>query len=213
MIRWIKRSLRGVKLGHSGTLDPLASGLMIILLGRATKTQDSFMKLGKTYRFSMKLGIQTDSGDLAGQKILEAPVPPLSSEQILSVLTSFTGTLTQIPPMYSALKKNGVPLYKWARKGEVVERTPRTVVISELSLLSRKSEDEIELRVQCSSGTYVRTLAEDLGKALGTCAVMTGLVREKIGDYSVENAVAGEKLSTLTADQFMSLVQRVAGSK
>ncbi len=157
MIRWVKRIVKGVKIGHCGTLDPLASGLLIILLGKATKKQSQFMGLDKTYRCHMRLGIQTDSGDITGKVIQEAQVPNLNSEMIQTIFQKMTGPQLQIPPMYSALKVQGTPLYKLARKGVVVKRDPRPIQIFSLDLLNVTDNKEIEFKVHCSSGTYVRT--------------------------------------------------------
>jgi len=199
LIRWMKRVVRGVKIGHSGTLDPMASGLMIILLGKATKSQSSFMSLEKTYHGWMKLGISTDTGDITGQVTQNAAVPSLSPALIEPAFEAFRGDSLQTPPMYSALKKEGVPLYKLARKGKTVEREPRSITIHELTYLSHH-EDEVEFRVRCSSGTYIRTLVEDLGKKLGTCATMSRLVREKIGDFSLEQALSEDALKSASLD-------------
>lgn len=200
MIRRIKRALKPAKIGHCGTLDPIASGLLIILVGKATKRQSSLMGQEKVYRCTMKLGLKTDSGDTTGKTVEEKPVPALSKEIIEQTLTRFEGEQTQIPPMYSALKVQGTPLYKLARKGETVERKPRTIQIREISFLGLTA-DSIDLRVTCSTGTYVRTLVEDIGAALGSVATMSALVREKIGDFSIADAVSGDDLPAFTREQ------------
>lgn len=208
MIRRIKKTLRGAKIGHAGTLDPLASGLLVVLLGRATKLQDRFMAMEKTYVCKMKLGVQTDTGDLAGAPIQEKPVPNLSADEVKKILESFQGPRMQIPPMYSALKKDGQPLYKLARKGETVERPPRPIVLHEIKLLDWTSP-VIHFSVRCSSGTYVRTLVEDFGEALGSCAVTIELIRSKIGPYSIDEAIQGDDLPNQTAEQIARLTRAI----
>ncbi len=201
MIRWIKRHLKDVKIGHSGTLDPLASGLMIILLGKATKLQSQFMGLDKVYRCRMRLGVKTDSGDITGNVLQEGPVLPVSPIDIERVFKNFVGEVKQTPPMYSALKHEGTPLYKLARRGIEVDRPERTITIHSLVFLDILSPTDIVFRVHCSSGTYVRSLVEEFGAALGACATVVELVRESIGRFSLDQAISGESLKTMTADE------------
>lgn len=200
IIRWIKKAAKPARVGHSGTLDPLASGLLILLLGSATKRQSEVMKLRKIYRCVMKLGVKTDSGDMMGNILEEKPVPSLTPEQINSALDQFRGEIDQIPPMFAAIKKDGVPLYKLARKGITVERTPRRITIYAISLLNNNG-NEIEFRAECSAGTYVRTLVEDIAAKLGTVAAVSALEREAIGPYTVSNAVPGEQLKTMNPEE------------
>ncbi len=206
MIRWVKRAFHPAKLGHAGTLDPLASGLMILLVGAATKRQSEIMGQTKTYRCTMKLGVKTDSADMHGKIVETKPVRPYDSRTIEKVFKELTGEIQQIPPMYAAIKKDGVPLYKLARQGITIERPPRTITIHSLSLLNF-TPDEIEFRTLCSSGTYVRTLVEDIAAKLGTIAAVSALVREAIGGYSLANAVPGNNLRTMTSGE---LWQKVA---
>lgn len=201
LIRWVKRNLKGVKIGHCGTLDPLASGLMILLFGRsATKRQDELMHQDKIYRCTLKLGEKTDSGDRTGAVIETRSVPAFDRARIETVLQGFVGERQQVPPMYSALKVNGVPLYKLARKGDVIERKPRTIRILSIELIGHTA-DAIEFRTQCSSGTYVRTLAEEIAEALGTVGTMAALEREAIGSFSVADALPGERMREMNAAQ------------
>ncbi|OVE78340.1 tRNA pseudouridine(55) synthase TruB [bacterium F11] len=203
MIRWLKKKVPGIKIGHSGTLDPLASGLVILLLGNATKRQSELMKQNKTYRCTMRLGIQTDTGDQTGITIHQSTVPDLNKDEIISVFQQFLGEQWQTPPMYSALKHKGQPLYKLARKGEQVERTARSIQIHQIDLLENKLKEEIEFRTSVSSGTYVRVLVEDMGKKMGTHATLSALCREAIGENKLEKALDGNDLNTLTPDQIL----------
>lgn len=193
MIRRVKRVMGKIKIGHSGTLDPLASGLLIILLGKATKKQSEFMSMDKLYRCRIKLGIKTDTADITGQVIEEKDIPALSLDRIKETATEFLGEQEQIPPMYSALKKEGTPLYKLARKGEVVERKPRKILIHSFEIESFQSPT-VDIAVRCSSGTYVRTLAEDLAARLGTVGTMESLSREAIGPFDIGRALSGDDI-------------------
>lgn len=188
LVSIIKKTLNVKKAGHCGTLDPLASGLMLILVGKATKMQDSFMKQDKVYLASIKLGMKTDSGDLAGKIISESAYNHVTENQIRSVCKSFEGEIEQTPPMFSALKVKGKKLYEFARQGITVERKKRKITVHSIEVLDIK-ENIINIRVRCSSGTYIRTLAEDIGTKLGTDAVLNSLVREKIGIYSLNESV------------------------
>jgi tRNA pseudouridine55 synthase len=208
MIRWVKRAVYPTKIGHAGTLDPLASGLMILLFGKATRQQSTFMGLDKTYRCRMKLGIKTDTADITGTVTSTSPVPPITRDVIAKVFVDSLGPQSQMPPMYSALKVGGTPLYKLARKGKTVERKSRTITLHTLDLLDLTT-DEIEFRVRCSSGTYVRTLVEDFAIKLGTVGTMTFLHREKIGDHLVEDAVPGATLRTMTLADVISAARPV----
>ena len=213
LIRWIKRKTGGttphVKIGHCGTLDPLASGLMILLLGWATKKQGALMGHDKVYRCGLTLGLKTDSGDITGKTIATAPVPTLDATRLSAIAQKMTGPQLQTPPMYSAIKKEGTPLYKLARKGQTVERRPRPVTIHDFSFLGTVALDRLEFRVRCTAGTYVRTLAEDVGAALGSVATMASLVREKIGDFSLDDAIDGERLKKMDASQIAEALRPV----
>jgi len=184
----IRKTLQVKKVGHCGTLDPLASGLMLILVGKATKLQDKFMKQDKVYRASIELGIKTDSGDLAGKVISQSDYAHVTIEQIKKVCESFIGSIEQIPPMFSALKVKGKKLYELARKGITIERKKRKVTIYSIDVLNFK-ENIIDIIVKCSSGTYIRTLAEDIGRELDTDAVLNNLIREEIGDYKLNQSI------------------------
>ena len=187
-----KRLVGATKAGHGGTLDPLASGLLVILFGEATKFAGPMLEADKEYLASVKLGERTDTGDAEGA-ILESHPVSVTADDVTKALARFRGEIEQLPPMHSALKHQGVPLYKLARKGESVERKPRRVQIHELEQLARKG-DVLELRVRSSKGTYIRTLAEDIGAALGTGAHLAALRRTASGRFSIRDAVTLDEL-------------------
>lgn len=184
-----KRALKARKAGHAGTLDPLASGLLLVLLGEATKFAGPLLDADKEYLATLKLGERTSTGDVEGEVLERIEVPAGVGQRLAAVLARFIGEIDQVPPMYSALKHKGVPLYKHARRGESIDRPSRRVRILELQPL-RIDEPYLDLRIRCSKGTYVRTLAEDIGKALGTTAHLTALRRTASGGFSVEQAVS-----------------------
>jgi len=188
LVHIIKKKLNVKKVGHCGTLDPLASGLMIVLVGKYTKLQDKFMKQDKVYHATIKLGLKTDSGDLDGKIISQSDFSHVTKELIEQVCKCFIGKITQIPPMYSALKINGQKLYELARKGITVERKAREITIYSIDLTDYQ-KDNFSIRVKCSSGTYIRTLAEDIGKKLNTDTVLINLIREEIGNYKLSDAL------------------------
>jgi tRNA pseudouridine55 synthase len=174
-----RRLLGAQKAGHVGSLDPLATGMLPICLGEATKIAGDILAGRKLYRFTMRLGSRTATGDTEGAVVETGPVPALDAPQLSRVLQGFLGRQTQIPPMFSALKRDGQPLYKLARAGIEVERAARDIEIYELRRLDsgRRDADLLDLEVLCSKGTYVRTLAEDISKALGTCGHVVSLRR------------------------------------
>ena len=182
--------LRGVyhekRIGHGGTLDPMATGVLPIFIGRATRAVEFFEHAEKTYCARLRLGFTTDTQDSTGRVLEEKPVT-CSSEEVQQVLKTFVGPIQQIPPMYSAIKINGKKLYDLARAGKEVERKPREITI--FSLAGKElGSGEWELLVHCSKGTYVRTLCHDIGQALGCGAMMTALRRVEAGDYKIENS-------------------------
>jgi tRNA pseudouridine55 synthase len=194
-----KRMFGAAKAGHAGTLDPLASGLLLVLFGEATKFATFLLDTDKTYLASVHLGITTSTGDAEGEVTARRAVS-VSEPQVEAALSRFRGTISQVPPMYSALKVGGQPLYALAREGLSVERRPREVVIHELELISLQ-EDYLALRVRCSKGTYVRTLAEDIGTALGTGAHLAGLRRTSAGSLSVDDATGLQALEGMSATE------------
>ena len=161
---------------------------MIVLVGKYTKLQDKFMKQDKVYYATIKLGIKTDSGDLDGNIISQSNYSNITKELIIQTCNDFTGKIQQIPPMYSALKVNGQKLYELARKGITIERKPREITIYNIDLIDYQ-KDNFSIRVKCSSGTYIRTLAQDIGTKMNTDTVLINLVREKIGNYKLTDAI------------------------
>lgn len=191
-----KRLFRAGKAGHGGTLDPLASGLLPVFFGEATKFAAMMLEAEKEYRATLKLGETTTTGDAEGAALESRPVE-IDERDIEAALQRFRGAIEQQPPMHSALKHAGTPLYRLARQGKTVDRPRRRVQILELELTQRRGE-LLELRVRCSKGTYVRTLAEDLGAALGTGAHLAALRRTAVGRLAVGRAVGLEALERMT---------------
>jgi len=184
----VKRLLNAKKAGHTGSLDPAATGMLPLCFGEATKICAYLLDADKTYRVTAKLGEATDTGDADGQIVNRAEVPALDKAQWGSILERFVGEIEQVPPMYSALKQGGKRLYELARKGVIVERPARPVTIYEISLLEARG-DRLVFRVRCSKGTYVRTLVEDIAAAAGTVAHTASLHRESVGAFRAEDLV------------------------
>lgn len=201
----IRRHFRFKKVGHCGTLDPAATGLLLIVLERATKLQSQLMSDDKTYEGMMLLGIATDSQDSDGNIIAERPVLPFSAEAIERVFSKYRGDIQQVPPMVSAIKHKGQPLYKLARKGKTVEREPRLIHIYDLRMLSLDLP-RVQFRVTCTKGTYVRTLCHDIGDTLGCGAHLANLRRTRSGDFDVKDAHPLEELLKLSRQQLQPLV-------
>jgi tRNA pseudouridine55 synthase len=195
----VKRLLKAKKAGHAGTLDPLASGLLVLLFGEATKFAAPLLDADKEYVTTLELGSRTSTGDAEGEVLERRPVKA-SAGEVAAVLERFRGIIDQVPPMHSALKRDGVPLYKLARKGHTVQRAARQVRISELELLGYEPP-LVELRVRCSKGTYIRSLGEDIGAALGSGAHLAALRRTGSGRFRVADAVSLERLRALPAPQ------------
>ncbi len=187
----VKRLYNAQKAGHTGNLDPLASGLLPVCFGEATKLSAFLLDSEKAYRGVCKLGVRTTTADAEGEVTETRPVEGITPERVLGVLERFSGTIEQVPPMHSAIKQNGQPLYRLAHQGIEVERKPRAVTIFELQLI-RLEEDELEIYVHCSKGTYIRTLAEDIGEALGCGAHLSQLRRTMVGPFEEVNAVTLE---------------------
>lgn len=204
----VKRLFRARKAGHTGSLDPLASGMLPICLGEATKVSAFLLDADKYYRVSCKLGERTTTGDAEGEVVEVRPVAGISRQNVEEALAGFRGEIEQIPPMYSAVKHQGQRLYKLARQGVEVERQPRRIVIHEL-ILRRYEEDLIEFDVRCSKGTYVRTLAEDIGEVLGCGAHVSELRRLGVGPYEESGMVSLDRLRELAEQGFEPLDQLV----
>lgn len=191
IVREVRKQYNTKKVGHIGTLDPLASGVLPVLIGKATKLSDYLMEHDKDYVATIQLGIQTDTGDCEGKEIQKKEVDNslLNDLTINNVLNSFLGESLQIPPMYSAIKINGKKLYELARQGQTVERKPRKISISNISLLNiSKNQNQISFKVTCSKGTYIRTLCEDISIKLGTCGYMKNLERTRVGCFKIEDS-------------------------
>ncbi|MBI3011337.1 MAG: tRNA pseudouridine(55) synthase TruB [Candidatus Omnitrophica bacterium] len=187
VVQVVRRKLGVQRVGHTGTLDPMAQGLLILLVGRATKDQQRLQAHEKTYEAVLRLGTQTDTGDAMGKPIRTAPVPPLDQNRITRVLASLKGPLAQRPPSYSAVKVKGRPAHWWARRHQPVTLPERLVHLSEVTLLQCTPET-LTFRVHCSAGTYVRALAESIAEQLGTLGHLTSLVRLRVGDWRIEDA-------------------------
>lgn len=219
-LQTVKQLFSASKVGHTGSLDPLATGLLPLCFGEATKFSQFLLNADKTYIVSACLGIKTNTGDAEGEVIESRPTSNYSVNQLETVLSAFRGTISQIPPMFSALKHKGRPLYKLARQGIVVERSPRTVTIHSLRLLDRNNHADISnlpkdcdprdtqtmsnaknilnLEIKCSKGTYIRTLIEDIGEALRCGAYVSDLRRLGVANFHAEQMVSLEKLQTLS---------------
>ncbi|OTP72487.1 tRNA pseudouridine(55) synthase TruB [Caballeronia sordidicola] len=194
-----KRIYLAKKAGHTGTLDPLATGLLPLCFGEATKFSQDLLEADKTYEATMRLGVRTTTGDAEGEA-LETREVTCDEAAIHAAMTGFRGDITQIPPMYSALKRDGKPLYEYARAGQTVEREARNVTILALEMIACALPN-VTFRVTCSKGTYVRTLAEDIGEKLGCGAHLVALRRTGVGMLTLENAVTLDTLSEATPEQ------------
>jgi tRNA pseudouridine55 synthase len=205
VVHKIRKNFKIAKVGHGGTLDPNATGLLIILLGKGTKLSDQIMGSDKVYSGVMRLGRVTSSQDCDGEILSEQPFEQITQEQVVGEMKKLEGDIYQIPPMVSAIKMNGVPLYKLARKGEEVERKPRLVHIYRYALTDW-APPQVSFIVECTKGTYVRTLAHDVGQSLGCGASLDALRRLKSGDYDVKDALAFDALLALTPEQLAARV-------
>lgn len=193
----VRRLFQAEKAGHTGTLDPLATGLLPICFGEATKFSVGLLESDKTYWANIRLGQNTTTGDAEGEVISSHDVNVVE-EQVDAILASLRGEIQQMPPMHSALKHQGKPLYEYIRNGETIERELRSVVIHELRM-ERLNGEELDIRVRCSKGTYVRTLAEDIGMALGCGAHLQGLRRTAIASFSLDHAYTLSQLEAMTS--------------
>ncbi len=191
----VRRQFQAEKAGHTGTLDPLATGLLPICFGEATKFSNALLDADKTYRALLHLGQTTTTGDAEGEITAEHPVDVKQSE-VDTVLAKFHGEIQQLPPMHSALKHQGKPLYEYIRKGETIERELRSVVVHDL-ILNSFSGKQMDITVRCSKGTYIRTLAEDIGAALGCGAHLIGLRRTAIAHFDLGNAYTWQQLEAM----------------
>ena len=196
----VKRLYDAEKAGHAGTLDPLAAGVLPIAFGEATKTVPFVVEGSKAYRFTVRFGIETDTDDAEGKEVAKSDARPSRSE-IEATLSRFTGEITQVPPRFSALKVDGARAYDLARDEEEFELEPRSVSIARLTLITHPDKDHCVLEAECGKGTYVRALARDLGRALGTLGHVAALRRTRVGPFGEENAVSLATLERLTPDR------------
>ncbi len=202
----LRRKLQLKQIGHAGTLDPMASGLLVILVGRATKVSQYLTSLDKQYEGTIRLGMETDSYDLEGETVQTHPIPEGTTlESLREAVAGFVGDQYQTPPMFSAKKINGVPLYKLARKGKEVEREPRFIHVSKFDILSWESP-EATFALACSKGTYVRSLAHDLGKKLGCGATLSSLRRTATDRFKIEQACPLETLEQMSLVELRRLL-------
>lgn len=206
--KWL---LRADKAGHTGTLDPLATGVLPLCFGAATKFSQMHLDADKTYETTVRLGVKTSTADAEGEVIATRPVV-CTLGQVVEVLDRYTGPISQVPPMHSALKKDGKALYEYAREGETVEREPRNVTIHELELLEASLDGDapfLRLRVSCSKGTYIRTLGEDIGEALGCGGHLTALRRIRTGGFDESQVVPLAELESLAEAQRLQRLRPV----
>lgn len=205
VVRVVKKRLGVEKIGHIGTLDPFATGLLPLCLGTGTKVAQFLVAGRKTYTGTIRLGVETDTFDATGTVTRTAPVPPCGPEVLQDLRRRFSGEYWQTPPMYSAVKRQGIPLYKLARRGAVVEREARKVSIEEFTLV-QAATDTLDFSLSCSKGTYLRSLAADLGAALGCGAHLVTLRRTACGSFTVGEAVPFARLSTWGAGDVLPLL-------
>lgn len=194
-LQQVKRLFDANKAGHTGALDPLATGVLPLCLGEATKVSQFLLDSDKAYRARIKLGVRTDTADSEGEVIETADAGAVTEAQIKSALTQFEGDIEQVPPMYSALKRDGQPLYKLAREGKTVEREPRAITVYSIELTDFDPQSqELEIEVDCSKGTYIRTIADDLGQIIGCGAHIIALRRLKAGAFTLADSQSLEEL-------------------
>lgn len=205
----IRKLYQTKQVGHTGTLDPLAEGVLVLMIGRAVKASEFLMSDTKEYVATLKLGITTDTEDVTGTPLSRYEGEMPSAEAVKEAVSEFTGEIEQVPPMYSALKVNGQKLLDLARKGQVVERTARQVYVDRLEAYPTESSDEYLLNCRVSKGTYIRTLCADIGKRLGTGAVMSTLIRTSCGSFGIEDAVTEEELKAMTEEERYALLSPV----
>lgn len=194
VVEIVRKRFPGVKVGHSGTLDPMASGVLIVCLGKATRVTEYIMEMPKKYRAGIVLGVTTDSDDATGSVIETKIIPRLQRKEIESILEGFLGQIKQLPPLYSAVKHKGKPLYYWTRKGIDVPRKVRNTYIYSIKMLkySTQSKPNLLLDISCAKGTYIRTLAADIGQAIGCGGHLSELIRTCVGPFTIEKALTIE---------------------
>ncbi len=208
----IRSVLGGAKVGHAGTLDPAATGVLPVLIGRATRVAEYLVEWDKEYQAVLRLGETTDTQDATGTVVASLPADEITDDRLEAVIRQFRGAQEQVPPMYSAVKVGGRALYKAARSGQTIERRARPVVIHELEALDRQGRDVV-LRIVCSKGTYIRTLCEDIGTALGVGGHLLSLVRRRVGPLSIDEALTvgevADQVRAGTLDERMVTIDQV----
>ncbi|HHQ4188151.1 TPA: tRNA pseudouridine(55) synthase TruB [Clostridium perfringens] len=212
VVAMVRRVAKMKKVGHTGTLDPKASGVLPVCLGKATKIIDYIMENKKVYRVNLKLGMITDTYDLEGEVLREKDASHITKDEILNCINSFVGTIDQVPPMYSALKQNGVRLYELARQGIEVHREARKVTIYSIENIKIESNDNIQIDVCCSKGTYIRSLCYDIGEKLNVGATMTALERIQNGPFTKEEAINIEDLTEELLEKHIISIERALDS-
>ena len=213
VVNVIRKKLNTKKVGHTGTLDPNATGVLPILVGKATKISKYLMEHDKTYIATIKLGEKTDTGDNEGQVIEEKSIPAdLKKEDINNALQNFFGKQKQVPPMYSAIKINGKKLYEYAREGKEVKLEAREIEIYKIELLEYQN-NKIKFEVECSKGTYIRTLCEDIAKKLGTVGYMEELQRTKVNNFRIEDSILLDDITLENAEKNMIKIEEVFKEK
>ena len=212
VVAMVRRVAKMKKVGHTGTLDPAASGVLPVCLGKATKIIDYIMENKKVYRVNLKLGMVTDTYDLEGEVLREKDASHITKDEILNCINSFVGTIDQVPPMYSALKQNGVRLYELARQGIEVHREARKVTIYSIENIKIESSDNIQMDVCCSKGTYIRSLCYDIGEKLNVGATMTALERIQNGQFTKEEAINIEDLTEELLEKHIISIEKALDS-
>ena len=212
VVAMVRRVAKMKKVGHTGTLDPAASGVLPVCLGKATKIIDYIMENKKVYRVNLKLGMVTDTYDLEGEVLREKDASHITKDEILNCINSFLGTIDQVPPMYSALKQNGVRLYELARQGIEVHREARKVTIYSIENIKIESNDNIQMDVCCSKGTYIRSLCYDIGEKLNVVATMTDLERIQNGPFTKEEAINIEDLTEKLLEKHIISIEKALDS-
>lgn len=207
VVAMIRRVAKMKKVGHTGTLDPAASGVLPVCLGKATKIIDYIMENKKVYRVNLKLGMITDTYDLEGEVLKEKDASHITKDEILECINSFVGTIDQVPPMYSALKQNGVRLYELARQGIEVHREARKITIYSIENIKIESNDNIQMDVCCSKGTYIRSLCFDIGEKLDVGATMTALERIQNGPFTKEEAINIDDLTEEILEKYLISIE------
>ncbi|MDU5491761.1 MAG: tRNA pseudouridine(55) synthase TruB [Clostridium perfringens] len=212
VVAMVRRVAKMKKVGHTGTLDPAASGVLPVCLGKATKIIDYIMENKKVYRVNLKLGMVTDTYDLEGEVLREEDASHITKDEILNCINSFVGTIDQVPPMYSALKQNGVRLYELARQGIEVHREARKITIYSIENIKIESNDNIQMDVCCSKGTYIRSLCYDIGEKLNVGATMTALERIQNGPFTKEEAINIEDLTEELLEKHIISIEKALDS-